>query len=104
MDLGLVFAKTRGRCAESLLHPGKPARWARRAELRSLPATDQNSTKGSEGRLPSLRAKLLPALSPRRAPCRSGRHLDQPCRLSMPGAETVASGKEPDLHLRSTQA
>ena len=44
---------------------------------------DPHSAQGAEGRLASLRAELLPALSPGGAPCRAGRHLDQPCRLSL---------------------
>jgi hypothetical protein len=30
-----------------------------------------------------MRAQLLPPLSPGRTPCGTGRHLDQPCRLSL---------------------
>jgi sulfatase modifying factor 1 len=52
-------------------------------ELRPAPAGDPHPAQGAEGRLASVRPKLLPALPPRRAPCRAGRYLDQPCRLPL---------------------
>ena len=53
------------------------------SELRSAPAADPHPAQGAQGRLAPLRAQLLPALSPGGAPCRAGRHLDQPCRLPL---------------------
>ena len=44
---------------------------------------DQDSAQGAQGRLASVRAELLPPLSAGRAPCRAGRHLDQPCRFQV---------------------
>ena len=89
MDERLVFAKARGRCAEGLLHSGKSARRARGGELRSLPAADQNSAQGFERRLASVRAELLPALSPGRASCGAGRYVDQSRRISMRQARSL---------------
>ena len=61
---------------------------ARGGELRSLPAQHQNSAQGPERRLASLRAELLPPLPAGRAPCRTGRYVDQPCRISLCDKET----------------
>ena len=52
-------------------------------QLRSAPADDPHSAQGAEGRLASLRAELLPALSAGRAPRRADRHVDQPRRLPL---------------------
>jgi uncharacterized hydrophobic protein (TIGR00271 family) len=63
--------------------PGEPARRTQGRELRSPPARHQDPAQGAEGRLASVRAPLLPALSPGGAPRRTGRHLDKPCRLPL---------------------
>ena len=68
---------------EALLHAAEPARRTRGAELRSLPAQHQDSAESDQRRLVSLRAELLPPLSPRRAPRRADRHLDLPSRLPL---------------------
>ena len=73
----------RGRRGEAVLHPGEPARRPGRAELRPLPAADQDSAQGHQGRLAPVRAQLLPPLPPGRAPRPAGRHLDQPRRLPL---------------------
>jgi len=57
--------------------------WIR--QLRSGAAEYQNSAQGIEGRLASVRAELLPPLSPSRTPRRADRHVDQPCRVPMCG-------------------
>src|SRR3954471_21555720 len=64
---------------------GKPQPEAvlRAAVRRTHPAPDH------QGRLPPVRTELLPALPARRPPGRSGRHLDEPHRLSL----------HPDEHL-----
>ena len=51
--------------------PENPRGASRGAELRSLPAADQDSAQGDQGRLAPLRAELLPPLSPGRAARRS---------------------------------
>ena len=59
---------------------------ARRAGGRSYDPCqpqDQDSAQGAEGRLASVRAELLPPLSPGRAPCPAGRYLDKPRRVSL---------------------
>ena len=43
----------------------------------------QDSAQGAQRRLASLRAELLPPLSPGRTPCAAGRHLDEPHRISL---------------------
>jgi formylglycine-generating enzyme required for sulfatase activity len=68
---------------QGLLRPAEPARRSRGRQLRSAAAHDPHSTKGPEGRLASLRAELLPALSPSSPPCRTGRYLDEPCWLPL---------------------
>ena len=67
MDLRLVCAEARGRCAEGVLHSGKSARRPRRRQLRPLPANIKIPRKVHQGRLASLRAELLPPLSAGRA-------------------------------------
>ncbi len=64
VDQRLVLTQAPGRCAESLLHSGKSARWIGKRELRLLSAQHQNSAQGSQRRLASLRPELLPPLSP----------------------------------------
>src|SRR5258708_3882805 len=83
MDVRLVFAEARGRCAEGVLHSRKPARRAGRCQLRPMPAEHQDSPQGVEGRVASGRAKLLPSLPTGRAACRAGRYVNQPRRISL---------------------
>src|SRR5204862_5354318 len=57
---------------------------------------------GLEGWLASLRAELLPPLSTSCAPRRTGRHLDQPCRLPMRSTSVACidmSDANPELRL-----
>ena len=75
------------RPAQGVLRPGKSARWHRTGKLRSRPAADQNSAQGDQGRLASLRAELLPALPPGRAPCGDGGHVNQPPRIQVREAQ-----------------
>ena len=82
-----------GGCAEGLLHPREPARRrARRASYDSVPAGDQHSAQGAEGRLAPVRAELLPALSAGRAPCPAGRYVDEPRRVSVRGPGKEVKG------------
>ena len=84
VDDGLVFAtSTRPTHRKACCIPENPRGGPRGGKLRPLPAGHQNSPQGDQGRLAFVRAKLLPALSPGRAPCRAGRYLHQPSRLSM---------------------
>src|SRR5262245_46779059 len=83
MDHRLVFAQARSRCAQGLLHSGKPARRTRGGELRPATAEHQDSEKGDQGRLASVRAELLPPLPPGRAPRAAGGYVDEPCRFSL---------------------
>ena len=83
MDRRLVVGQARRRRAEGVLRSGKSARRPRRRQLRPLPAEDQNSAQGHQRRLASLRAELLPPLSPGRAPCGSGGYVDEPRRISL---------------------
>ena len=46
-------------------------------------AGDQNTPQGHQGRLAPMRAELLPPLSPGRAPCGSGRYVDEPSRIQV---------------------
>ena len=68
-----------------------------RGELRPVPAADQNSAQGDQRRLASVRAQLLPPLSPGRAPCAADRHLDQPCRLPVRQTRRTADASVPTL-------
>ena len=65
----------------------------------TIPASrDQNSAQGAQGRLASLRAELLPALSPGRASCPAGRHLDEPSSAFAASSRTrppMTSGHAP---------
>ena len=72
-----------GEAPKACCIPGKPARRPARGELRSPPAEHQDSPQGAQGRLASVRAQLLPPLSPGRAPSGAGGHVDQPCRLPL---------------------
>ena len=75
--------EARGRRAEGLLHSGEPARRARAGQLRPQSSGHQDSAQGDQGRIAPVCAKLLPPLSPGRAPRRAGRYVDQPSRISM---------------------
>src|SRR5262245_21055532 len=86
MDDRLVRGEARSRCAEGLLHPAKSARRTRRAELRPLPTQHQDRAQGDQRRLAPVRAELLPPLPPGRAPCGSGRYVNQPSRISLRGS------------------
>src|SRR5438034_1916932 len=96
MDLGLVRAEARCRRAESLLHPGKSAWRPRGRQLRPEPAEHPDPAQGAEGRLASVRAELLPPLPAGRAPCRTRRHVHQPCRFPMhrPRGEGAMNNKD----------
>src|SRR5260370_24077304 len=83
MDGRLVFAEARSGCAEGLLHPAEPARRARGRQLRSPNDQRQDSTKGHQGRLASVRAELLPTLPAGSATRGAGRHIHESSRLSM---------------------
>ena len=83
MDDRLVFAEAPGRCGEGLLHSGEPARRPRGRQLRPLNDQRQDSAQGHQGRLASVRAELLPTLPAGSASRGAGRHLHEPCRLSM---------------------
>ena len=72
MDQRLVHHQARSRCAESLLHSGKPEGRPRGGKLRPVPARGQDSSQGHQRRLASVRAELLPPLPPGCAPCRAG--------------------------------
>jgi hypothetical protein len=50
---------------------------------REKSAGDSHPSQGAQGRLASVRPELLPPLPPGRPPPGAGRHLHQPCRLSM---------------------
>ena len=73
--------QARGRRAEGVLHPGKSARRPRGGQLRPVPAQHQDSAQGDQGRLASVRAELLPPLSPGGAACGGDRYLDQSSRI-----------------------
>ena len=75
------------RRAKSVLRAAESARRPGGGELRRLPAGDPHSPQGSQRRLASLRAELLQALPAGRAACRAGRHVHEPCRLSLCRAE-----------------
>ena len=75
----LVRAEARGRRAEGVLHSGKSARRrARRAATIPRQPNIKIPRKVHQGRLASVRAELLPPLSPGRASRRGDRYLDQP--------------------------
>ena len=67
--------------------PENPRGGTRGRKLRSLPAEDQNSPQGDQGRLAPLRAELLPPLPSRRTPRGGSRHIHQPRRISLRRAE-----------------
>ena len=69
--------------AKACCIPENPRGARRGRELRLRAAADQDSEKGDQGRLASVRAQLLPPLPPGRAPRATGRHVDQPRRISV---------------------
>ena len=68
---------------KAVLYSREPARRSRGSKLRSMPAGDQNTPQGHQGRLAPMRAELLPPLSSGRAPCGSGRYVDEPSRIQV---------------------
>ena len=75
--------KHRGRRAKGMLHPRKSARRTGGCELRPLPAADQNSAQGAQGRFAFMRAELLPPLPTGRAAYGANRYVHVPRRVSM---------------------
>ncbi len=63
MDDRLVYGGPSSGCGQGLLHSEESA-WRRRAQQLRRSAADQDSSQGDQGRLASVRAELLPALSP----------------------------------------
>ena len=68
--------------AKACCIPKNPRGGAEAQQLRRQ-AADQDSSQGDQGRLASVRAELLPALSPRGAARRADRYVDEPPRLSL---------------------
>ena len=83
VDRRLVFDPAYRRRAESFLHSGKSARRDRGRQLRPIPAADQNSPQGCEGRLTVVGANLLPPVPAGRPPCSASRHVNEPCPLQV---------------------
>src|SRR5215510_12431753 len=83
MDVRLVSRKSRVGVGEAVLRSAQSARRQRAAEHGSLDAADQDSAKGAEGRLTSLLAELLSALSSRGAFPRTDRHVHVTRRLPL---------------------
>ena len=69
--------------AEGLLRAAQSARRPGGRKLRPLPAGNPHSPQSPERRFASVRAELLPPLPPGRPPRRAGRHVHEPCRLSV---------------------
>lgn len=63
--------------------PENPRGRDRGRQLRPLPAADQDSSQGCQGRLVSMRAKLLPSLPAGGASCTAGRHVNERCWLQV---------------------
>jgi formylglycine-generating enzyme required for sulfatase activity len=57
--------------------------WIDRTPVTNPQFKDQDSPQGSQRRLASMRAELLPPLPPGRAPCGSGGYVNEPRRISM---------------------
>src|SRR5438874_2711285 len=89
MDVRLVFAKARGRCAEGVLHSAKSARRPPAGQLRRAPARRQNPAQGDQGRLAPVRAELLPPLPAGGAACGGDRYLHESRWLSLREEESI---------------
>src|SRR5687767_4220742 len=66
-----------------MLHSSEPARRARGCQLRSVRPGHSNPAQGAQGRIPPVRAELLPPVPSCRTVSRAGGHLYQPRRLSL---------------------
>ncbi len=75
VDHRLVRAETSRRRDQGVLHPTESAWRSRSRELRPAPAADQDSAQGDQGRVPLVRAELLPAVSTGGALSRTDRHV-----------------------------
>ncbi len=74
------------RRAQGLLRARQSARRPGGGKLRRLPAANPHPAQGAQRRLASLRAELLPPLSPGGPARRAGRHVHEPRRLSLRSA------------------
>src|SRR5690348_10843854 len=83
MDHRLVVSEAHRGRAQGVLHSRESARWSGNRELRPAAARHQDPTQGHQGRLTSLRAQLLPPLPAGSSACRTRRHLDEPCWISL---------------------
>jgi hypothetical protein len=83
MDHGLVLAKAPGRCSKDVLHSGESSRRTTGRQLRSSSVGSKNSPQGHQGRLASVRAKLLPPVPPCGAPRRGRRYVHKPPGVSL---------------------
>ena len=63
--------------------PKNPRGGREEASYDPCSAANKNRAESVEGRLPPLRAELLPPLPPRRKASRTYRHFRKPCRLSL---------------------
>ena len=77
------LAKAPGRRSKDVLHSGEPSRRTRGRQLRSSSAGSKNSPQGHQGRLASVRAKLLPPVPPCGAPCGGCGHVHKPSGISL---------------------
>src|SRR4030095_1423322 len=75
MDRRLVRAATSCQQRVDLLRAEESARWSRDGEHRSVAAAGAHSAQGTERRIASLRAQLLPAVSSGRAIPAADRYL-----------------------------
>jgi hypothetical protein len=83
MDVRLVFAKHEADAPKACCIPRKPP-WRAARRGASIPLSRKSEFReGSERRLASLRAELLPPISAGRASCGGGRYVHEPCRISM---------------------
>src|SRR4030095_6533162 len=83
MDHRLVRAAASSGRRQGVLYSREPTRPARGGELRCVSTRNPDSAQGSERRIASVRAELLPSLSPCSALPRTDRHLDLSCRISL---------------------